>query len=190
MGYRVHGGAVYFSIKKKVCVVFVFFIFILSSGALADLYQWQDEKGDIHVVDDILLVPPQYKDKAKTLKTRPPDTSDKFIPSQPAPLQAPAIKNELYGNYPLEWWKNEFVARKREISELEKTLEEEKKFILDFERGRRIYKRLYSEEDSEKYETYKRSLPDDENQLNKLKSELEELRHKAQIYGVPKEVRE
>lgn len=180
----------YFSIKKKVCVVFVFFIFILSSGALADLYQWQDEKGDIHVVDDILLVPPQYKDKAKILKTRPPNTYDKVIPSQPAPLQAPAIKNELYGNYPLEWWKNEFDARKKEISELEKAAEEEKKFILDFERGKRIYNRLYSTEDAEKYEAYKRNLTDNESQLNKLKSELEELRRKAQIYGVPREVRE
>ncbi len=181
----------YFSIKKKIFIVFVFFIFILSSGALADLYQWQDEKGDIHVVDDILLVPPQYKDKAKILKARPPDTSDKVTPSQPAPLQAPAIKNELYGDSTLEWWKRAFDSKKREISELEKTVEEEKQFILDFERGKRLYYyRLYSAEDTEKYEAYKRSLPDNENQINKLKSELEELRRKAQIYGVPREVRE
>ncbi|MEK7841620.1 MAG: hypothetical protein AAB197_02995 [Deltaproteobacteria bacterium] len=159
----------------------------------ADLYQWQDEKGDIHVVDDILLVPPKYKDKVKALKAKPseqgPSSSQPLI-QPPKPSEPPAKQqNELYGDYPLEWWKREFDARKKEIGELEKTIEEEKNFIVDYERGRRLY-RLYSKEDIEKYETYKNNLPDNENQRNKLKSDLEEFRRKAQTYGVPREVRE
>jgi hypothetical protein len=184
----------HFIIKKTVCVVLVFFSIFLSSIAVADLYQWQDEKGDIHIVDDILLVPPEYKDKAKSLKSKPFEqghSSSQPIIQPPKPSEPPAKqKEELYGNHPVEWWKEEFNTKKREIRELEKTTEEEKKFILDFERGRRIYNRLYSAEDAEKYEAYKRSLPDNESQLNKLKSELIELRHKAQIHGVPREVRE
>ena len=181
------------STKKIVCVVFIFYFFLLPSGAFADLYQWQDEKGDIHVVDDILLVPPKYKDKVKALKAKPseqePSSSQPLI-QPPKPSEPPAKQQEeLYGDYPLEWWKREFDARKKEIGELEKTTEEEKNFIVDYERGRRLY-RLYSKEDIEKYETYKKNLPDNESQLNKLKSDMEELRRKAQIYGVPREVRE
>lgn len=154
---------------------------------MAELYQWQDEKGDIHVVDDILLVPPKYKDKAKILKTRPPD---KVIPSEAPPERPPAIQQEeLYGDYPLKWWENEFKNRKNEISELERTIEEQKAFMADYERGRRLYK-LYSKEDVEKYEAYQKSLPDNENKLSKLKADLEEFRHKAQIYGIPRSIRE
>lgn len=181
----------YFNIKKKLCVVFVFCAFILPPGVFADLYQWQDEKGDIHVVDDILLVPPKYKDKLKSLKTKPPEQGPSSQPpvEPPKPSPSPAEQKELYGDYPLEWWKREFDARKKEIGELEKTIEEEKNFIVDYERGRRLY-RLYSKENIEKYETYKNNLPDNESQLNKLKSDLEEFRRKAQTYGVPREVRE
>src|SRR3989339_655832 len=124
------------STKKLLCVVFVSYLLVLPTKAIADLYEWQDEKGDIHVVDDILLVPPQYKDKAKVLKARP---SDKVIPSQPAPLQEPATQEELYGNYPLEWWRANFNKRKEKITELEKTIEEQKTFMADYERGRRLY---------------------------------------------------
>ena len=183
----------YFSTKKKFCVVFVFCAFILPSGVFADLYQWQDEKGDIHVVDDILLVPPKYKDKVKALKAKPSEQGpSSFQPpiQPPKPSEPPAKQQEdLYGDYPLGWWKRDFDARKKEIGELEKTTEEEKNFMADYDRGRRLY-RLYSKEDIEKYETYKKNLPDNENQRNKLKSDLEELRRKAQIYGVPRSIRE
>lgn len=172
--------------KKIICVVFIFCLFALPDNAIAELYQWQDEKGDIHVVDDILLVPPKYKDKAKILKTRP---SDKVIPSQVEPPEPSSEQNELYGDYPLEWWKKQFDQKKSEISELEKTIEEQKTFMSDYERGRRLY-RLYSKEDVEKYETYKQNLPDNERLLNKLKTDLDEFRRKAQIYSVPRSIRE
>lgn len=174
------------SAKKIICVVFIFCFFALPASAIAELYQWQDEKGDIHVVDDILLVPPQYKDRAKVLKTRP---SDKVIPSQPVPEHPPASQEELYGGYALEWWKAKFNERKQEIAKLEKTIEEQKNFMTDYERGRRLY-RLYSKEDVDKYEAYKKELPDNETRLNQLKTDLEEFRRKAQTYGVPRAIRE
>lgn len=174
------------STNKIVCVVFIFCFFLLPASAIAELYEWRDEKGDIHVVDDMLLIPPQYRDKAKVIKAKPPY---KATPPHPSPLPTPSEQEEFYGNYLLTWWKAEFNARKNEISELEKAIEEQKSFMADYERGRRLYK-LYSKEDVEKYETYKKELPDNENQLNKLKSDLEEFRRKAQIYGVPRAIRE
>src|SRR3989337_870903 len=108
------------TIKRTVCSAFVLFI-LFSSDAVADLYQWQDEKGDIHVVDDMLLVPPQYKDKAKKLKARP----QRQTPFPPTKCQPPCAASNILETrrvvwgYPLSWWKNEFSSKKNEISKLE-----------------------------------------------------------------------
>lgn len=164
-------------------------VFAFSSLAIADLYQWKDEKGNIHVVDDILLVPQQYKDKVRVLKTKPSEKTPPYQQNiQPPESQPSSEQEEMYGDHPLSWWKNEFAVKKNEISELERTIDGQKKFIEDYERGRRLY-RLYTKEDIEKYETYKKNLPDNEKLLNELKANLEELRRKAQTYGVPKAVR-
>lgn len=181
--------------KTNIYLVCTLLLFILCSNAAADLYQWQDEKGNIHVVDDMLLVPPQYKDKVKTLKTKPKPSQETPPAEQsiqpPISPEPPSLEKKLYGDHPLEWWINEFAARKNEISELEKTIKNEKEFIEGYERGRRLYPyRLYSKEDVERYESYKNDLLENENQLRKLLAELEELRRKAQAYDVPREVRE
>lgn len=175
--------------RQIVVIVFLFSIVFIPSGSLADLYQWQDEKGDVHVVDDMLLVPPEYKDRVKIIKTRPPQETappEQYIPPSPPP---PSEQRELYGEYPIEWWRDEFDKRKKEIADLEKTVTEQKSFVNIFERGRGLGQ-TYSKADIEAYETYKRNLPDDESKLQRLKAELEELRRKARTYGVPREIRE
>ncbi|HAG52049.1 MAG TPA: hypothetical protein DCL42_12040 [Deltaproteobacteria bacterium] len=174
--------------RHIVVAVFLFSIVLIPLDALSDLYQWQDEKGDVHVVDDMLLVPPQYKDKVKIIKTKLPQETvppEPYIPPSPPPSE----QRELYGEYPIEWWRDEFDKRKSEIADLEKTIAEQKSFINIFERGRGLGQ-TYSKEDIESYEAYKRNLPDNESKLQKLKAELEELRRKARTYGVPREIRE
>jgi hypothetical protein len=125
------------------------------------------------------------------MKTKPSQQTPSSQQDTGTPAQAPSLpeQEDIYGDYPLSWWKAEFDARKTEIDEIEKTIAEEEGYVADYERGRRLYK-LYSKEDVEKYEMYKKNLPDNKNQLNKLKANLEELRHKARIYGVPRQVRE
>ncbi|MBI3755075.1 MAG: hypothetical protein HY265_02800 [Deltaproteobacteria bacterium] len=44
-----------------------------NASTLAAMYHWQDKKGDIHVVDDILLVPPEYRDEIKQPQAKPPE---------------------------------------------------------------------------------------------------------------------
>ena len=175
--------------RHIVVAVFLFSIVLIPLDALSDLYQWQDEKGDVHIVDDMLLVPPQYRDKVKVIKAKPPQETpppEQYMPPSPT---APSGQNELYGEHTLEWWRNEFDNRKKEIVELEKTVAEQKRFISVFEGGRRLGQ-TYSTGDIESYETYKRNLPDNENKLQRLNAELEELRRKARTYGVPREIRE
>lgn len=175
--------------RQIIVIVFLFSMVFIPSGALADLYQWQDEKGDVHIVDDMLLVPPQYRDNVRVIKTKPPQETappEQYIPPSPT---APAGQRELYGEHTLEWWRNEFDNKKKEIADLDKMITEQKSFINIFERGRGLGQ-IYSKEDIEAYETYKRNLPDNESKLQRLKAELEELRRKARSYGVPREIRE
>ena len=177
-------------IRGSSFIIVMLLVFVFSSPATADLYQWQDEKGSVHIVDDILLVPSKYKNKVKVIKTKPSEQAPAQQDIQPPPeTETPSEQEELYGDHPLSWWKEEFSQKKQEISELKKTIEEQKSYIADYEQGRRLY-RLYSKEDTEKYETYNDNLPDNEKRLSKLQADLEALRDKARIYGVPRKVRE
>ena len=181
------------TIKRTVCSAFVLFFILFSSNAVADLYQWQDEKGDIHIVDDMLLVPARYRNKVKVLKEKPAGEippSQQKLDEEDVPQQPPVEEEEeLYGDRPLRWWQTEFNIRKERTLELEKAIAEQKRYISIFEKGRGIGQ-IYSREDIEMYENYKKGLPDNEAELNRLKTDIEELRNRARASGVPKEIRE
>ena len=181
------------TIKRTVCSAFVLFFILFSSNAVADLYQWQDEKGDIHVVDDMLLVPARYRNKVKVLKEKPAGEippSQQKLDEEDVPQQPPVEEEEeLYGDRPLRWWQTEFNIRKERTLELEKAIAEQKRYISIFEKGRGIGQ-IYSREDIEMYENYKKGLPDNEAELNRLKRDIEDLRNRARASGVPKEIRE
>ena len=181
------------TIKRTVCSAFVLFFILFSSNAVADLYQWQDEKGDIHIVDDMLLVPARYRNKVKVLKEKPAGEippSQQKLDEEDVPQQPPVEEEEeLYGDRPLRWWQTEFNIRKERTLELEKAIAEQKRYISIFEKGRGIGQ-IYSREDIEMYENYKKGLPDNEAELNRLKRDIEDLRNRARASGVPKEIRE
>ncbi|HBO84734.1 MAG: hypothetical protein A2073_02950 [Deltaproteobacteria bacterium GWC2_42_11] len=155
---------------------------------LADIYEWTDEKGNIHVVDDILNVPAKYRDKVKIYKEKPVEI-ERRRPVEERPEQTISPPSEeLFGNYPLEWWKAEFEKIKRDISELEKTISEQKRYVDVFERGRRLGQ-TYTKDEIEAYDQYKKQITESEARLKELKSEFDELRRKAASYGVPRSIR-
>lgn len=163
---------------------------LIAIPSFADIYEWIDEKGNTHVVDDILNVPPKYKDKVKVYKQKPAETKPRLPAEKNIEQPAiPADKEELFGDYPLEWWKREFEKRKKDISDMEKVISEQKKYIAVFQKGRRSGQ-IYTKEEIELYEDYKKQLPSNEKKLEELKKELDELKGKATIYGVPRDVRE
>ncbi len=65
------------------------FLFSLTS-ARADLYQWTDAQGVIHVVDDAGAIPEGYRNKFKTYHaTKPTSTSTSFVmPSRSYPAKS------------------------------------------------------------------------------------------------------
>jgi len=57
--------------------------FTLITSASADVYQWTDERGVIHVVDEAGQVPPAYRDKVQVFKSMKAPTPPEPLPQAP-----------------------------------------------------------------------------------------------------------
>lgn len=158
----------------------------LASSALADLYQWTDKEGVLHLTNDIGSVPEDYRGKVKVYKSAPAEKKKEAVPEAQPPEQEKG--EELYGDQTLDWWKETFRKKTEDLQALEAGYNAKKQFIAVFEGGRR-FGQVFSTEDVETYNRYLKELPRDEASLNALKDELSELRRKARILGVPKSVR-
>jgi hypothetical protein len=176
--------------KTILITTFVLISFSFPSSAEMYIYKWTDDKGVVHVTDDPTKIPDKYWIEKKVKKEEVKPTPE-AVPSQPVqPSPAPETrKEELYGDYPLDWWIYKFKGLRKDIAESEGRIEQARNFISVFETGRR-YGTVFTNKEVLKYERYKAALPSMEEKLKQLKDELEELQRKARIYGVPREVRE
>ena len=173
----------------RIIIPAIMVIFLSAAVCHADFYQWVDRSGVLHIADDLHKVPEEYRDRVKVFRTEArPEKKRGIEPTPPAPVTEP--KKELYGDRPLEWWVETFRQKTKEISELEKTYNNKKRYVEIFESGRRFGGVIYGDKEIELYNAYKKDLPELEKAINERKDELEELRRKATIYGVPRDVRE
>lgn len=159
------------------------------SYAFADLYEWRDKEGVIHITDDIKKVPESYRANVKVFKSTPVEKAPAPETSTPAPAVTQEKPVELYGDHTLEWWLQTFTRKKEEIQMLESNVTAKRQFIDVFEGGRR-FGQTYPSNEIETYGRYKKELPDDMQRLTTLKDEMDDLRRKATIAGVPREIRD
>lgn len=181
--------------KSKVLevILIIAFVLILSPfSASAEIYKWTDDEGVVHATDDPSNVPAKYWEKEKVKKEEvAPATSPEIQPVQPG-QPGPAMeteKKELYGDYPLDWWTEKFKGLRKDIADNQEKIEREKSFVSVFEGGLR-YGKVFAKEEVSNYENYKKEIPVLEEKIKNLKDELEELQRKANIYGVPRNIRE
>ena len=169
------------------CVTLLAFC-VVPGVSCAELYQWTDKDGVLHITDDLGKVPEDKRWKVKKFETTP---AVKEAPESAVPAEVVVPeehKGDLYGDETLEWWVNTFKKKNDEAQAVEGRLAARKQFIDVFEGGRRLGQ-VYAEEDVKKYQGFKEGLPKDEAELVGLKAELGELRRQATIHGVPKEIR-
>lgn len=180
-------------------------LLLSSTAAYADLYQWKDKDGMIHMTDDLGKVPPADRGRVTVLKTAPksaPEAPAALSPQeetvQPAeeepaaqpPGEEPAAPSEdLYGDHTLDWWLETFKSKNGEVQSLESSITNKEQFVTVFEGGRR-FGQIFGKEEVESYTRYKTELPADKKRLEDLKAEIDELKRKATIAGVPGEIRE
>ncbi|MBI5885899.1 MAG: DUF4124 domain-containing protein [Deltaproteobacteria bacterium] len=147
------------------------------------IYSWTDNDGSVHITDSMEKVPAKYRSKVKIRKATESRPSNVAEPSGDGAQPQP--ETELYGDHPLDWWKEAFRKLKNDIGGLESSIIAKRNFVKLVETGMRVGQ-LYESKDVETYEQYRKELPDDEARLDSLKAEQEELRRKARIVGVPK----
>ncbi|MBI5683135.1 MAG: DUF4124 domain-containing protein [Deltaproteobacteria bacterium] len=175
---------------KKVLILICNFYFLSLifnfSPSHADIYEWVDDKGVANFSDDITKVPPVYKNRVKVHKQKSVVTAPSL--KEKASEDSSPAKGELIGDYPLEWWKTQFEEKKKDISEIEKIIADQRRYIEIFQKGRRIGQ-IYSKEDIDVYNEYTKQIPLNEKKLEKLKKELEKYKKKALQSGVPRSAR-
>lgn len=168
------------------------FLAFLAGPAYADLYQWNDESGRVHITDSMEKVPSRYRGEVKVFKgaSESPVTEEG---GQTGSGEAPVVEGErpaeLYGEETLEWWTQSLQKKRSEISALQASVDTKTSFVDLFESGRR-FGQLYDGKDVVKYNAYKKELPAELEKLSTLKEEYESLQEKAGRAGVPKEIRE
>lgn len=174
--------------KKGIYAAVISFL-VLSGAAYADLYQWTDKEGVIHITNDLQNVPEGLRGKVKVFKSTPVEKAPMGGPPvHEMPKQYEEKKQELYGDETLEWWLQTFRKKDDEISSAQTAIAVKRQFMDIFEGGRRLGQ-VYGSTEVETYEKYKLEFPADEERLKALKDEKEELLRKARIFGVPKEIR-
>lgn len=150
------------------------------------IYSWTDKDGNVHITDSLEKVPQRYRSKVKVRKATEPERSDEAAPLKV--YEKPQSEIEFYGDHPLDWWKEVFRKLQNDIGSLESGIAAKRQFVELFEKGARMGQR-YESKDIDSYEQYKKGLPADEARLDSLRVDLDELRRKARIAGVPKSLR-
>jgi hypothetical protein len=184
-------------------------LLFIAQAAYADVYHWIDKQGVFHITDDIGKVPEEYRSEAGVIVTEP-DEEEPLIEPPPSKMPEPRGQEELYGDHPLSWWIERFSRIKKEIEERESELARKEMFIDVFDRGwmmRELYLRvkrgedsdalralergaIYTPEEIEAYERYKDEVLGEDKEFKRLEKELDELRRKARIHGVPRKIRD
>jgi len=161
------------------------------SSACADLFQWVDKDGVMHISDSLKNVPDDYRGKVKVFKSSP--QAGQKGAEQPAQEETTAPvreeqREELYGDNTLEWWKETFNKKRQELGELQEAVAAKRQYVSVVESGTQ-YGNIYGGEDLARYNRYVKELPEDEKRAKSMKDELSELVRKATIYGVPRHLR-
>lgn len=159
-----------------------------ASPALADLYQWTDQQGVIHITDSLDKVPPAYRGKVRVVKEGVKEEGPSLEATTPPPLTAEPGA-ELYGDQTLEWWRQSFNRKRTDIDQLQTSINAKTEFMTLFESGRRVGQ-VYTPDQVARYNLYRGEMPEDLRRLSQLREEYEDLQRRATTVGVPREVRE
>ncbi len=159
--------------------VFVLSLFYLVNPVWAlELYQWLDNQGNLHIVDSLEKIPPQYRDKASRLEFKTP-SRPKPVPEETSPLLETQKNTDIYG-HTLEWYLQQKQHWLKKAQELDKQIQENKRVMQLLHRGvpqaRRGTRTKYGLKLGQgpilrRWAEYKR--------LQKINRELERMREKA-----------
>lgn len=151
----------------------IFWMTLTLTAISQEIYQWVDDKGTVHFVDDPTLVPEKYRDQVQKKKV------PKESPPAPAPVpqaekmkpesQSSSIQRDRFGRGE-EWWRQEMKQWEDKL----KTAQ------TNYEKANQAWKAKEKELEDSKFKP--------ESLKRRLKAEINELEEKTK--GWEKEVKE
>lgn len=180
------------NVMKSYIFIVISIFLLLPSFVLADIYHWTDKEGVMHITDDMGKVPFEYREKVSVMET---DESVKAVKvkdvrsrTKSKGEKAKDPEREIYGDYALTWWRLSFERLRGEIASAQKELDQKEEFISMFRRGRRLGQHI-NPKNIETFKRYEVEVPLIKERLLKNQKNMNDLRRRARISGVPKEIR-
>ena len=161
-------------------------------SALAQTYQWTDDRGTVNFTEDLGKVPKKYRKKLKMLEGADTSPQSTAIPEQEKAKpkgeegskaisrgeEAPKAKR-LFGGKDENTWRREFAVANGELQQTESELAELRRQLNDTSKMSRS-----------EYLTIQNTVRSYESRLPQQKKKLELLRESADRLGVPKQYRQ
>jgi hypothetical protein len=152
-------------------------------SALAQTYEWTDERGTVNFTEDLGKVPKKYRKKVKVFGGEESDAPQTTLITEPVkgkPKGDEAQKGKrLYGDKDESAWRNEFSAARSDLQRTESELAELRGRLSDTSKMPRA-----------EYLAIQSTIKRDESRLKDLQKKLDQLRESADRAGVPMEFRQ
>lgn len=164
------------------------------------VYEWVDDQGQSHFTDDRGSIPQRYRAKARKLDT-PPNTrirndapatgsGGSDSPDSDGPAYAGITQDEPDGGAPDERseeqkWRDEFQSRRQRIAELERKIAEDRELL----QGQALAPRMTPTGFRSQAPEVQERLQRNEQELTRLRQELDDLERRARDDSVPLEWR-
>ncbi len=170
-------------------LIALFVTMLAFTAARADVYEWVDSQGVVHLTDNPDKVPSRYRKKVKVIETAP--AGEKNVPpAQETPSALPKKSQEsqaeLYGGHDEDWWRQSFRQAREGIKAIQDKLPDKKEALAALHRKRVIYQRA---RDRVAYNDMADEIARDEEKIKGLQEQLATLEADADRVGVPYEWR-
>lgn len=162
---------------KKLLLVM---LLVYPLSALAQIYEWTDERGTVNFTEDRGNVPVKYRKKVKVLgdESGAPETT--IISEQPKVKNRSDEKGKkLYGGRDETAWRTDFMNAKGDLKQARSELADLRERLGDTSKMSRT-----------EYLTLQNTIKFNEGRLQQLQKKLDALQQSADKLGVPQEFRQ
>lgn len=170
----------------KTAIFMMLLLLMAVSPAVAQMYEWVDERGVVNFTDNPAHIPAQYRGKAKKLENTLPEVQKK--PPEAAPKAAPQPPRTqenggpLYSGHPYTWWKSEYDSRKQSLENMRNELVKLKEGENVARRKKMIYQRR---SDKRALNESKNKIAVQEERIKNAERSLAEFENYAEQAGLP-----
>jgi hypothetical protein len=106
----------------KKTLFLLFLLVFAASGYATTIYSWVDGKGVVHFVDDYTLVPPQYRDQAKTGEMEDSLQTGTPVPVSPPSEKSAEVKRDAYGMGE-DYWRDRVRPLQNQLKEAQANIQ-------------------------------------------------------------------